>query len=135
MNRALLPLALTLLASAAFTTQSLSAQSSGPYNAAQAAAGAALYTAQCSTCHGVKLEGGEGPPLSGDAFLSNWGGKTASDLNDFISSLMPQTAPGSLTPAQYLSAIAYILQQNKYPAGSAPLTAAKLASVKLVKQK
>ena len=48
---------------------------------------------------------------------------------------MPQTNPGGLTATQYLAVLAYILQQNKYPAGPAPLTAAKLASVKLAPQK
>jgi mono/diheme cytochrome c family protein len=136
-NRALLPLplSLALIATAAFTTQSLSAQTAGPYSAAQATDGQTVYTTQCVACHGAKLEGGAGPSLAGDQFLSRWTGKTASDLNDFISSLMPQTNPGGLTSTQYLAVLAYILQQNKYPAGSTPLTAAKLASVKIAKQK
>jgi mono/diheme cytochrome c family protein len=134
-NRALFPLSLALVASAAFTTQSLSAQSAGSYSAAQAKDGLAVYTAQCAACHGANLEGSAGPSLAGDQFLARWSGKTASDLNDFISSLMPQTNPGGLTSTQYLGVLAYILQQNKYPAGSAPLTAAKLATIKLAKQK
>lgn len=135
MNRALLPLALALVASAALAAPSLSATAPGPYNADQATAGQAVYTAQCVACHGANLEGGAGPSLAGNQFLARWSGKTASDLNDFISSLMPQTNPGGLTAAQYLAVLAYILQQNKYPAGPAPLTAAKLAGVKLVPQK
>jgi mono/diheme cytochrome c family protein len=133
MHRALIPLA--LVASAALTTAPLGAQTTGAYSADQAQAGQTVYAAQCVACHGAKLEGGVGPNLTGDSFLARWKGKTAGDLNDFISQLMPQTSPGSLTPAQYLAVLAFILQQNNYPAGSAPLTDAKLASVKIVKQK
>jgi hypothetical protein len=35
---------------------------------------------------------------------------------------MPQDDPGSLTADQYDGAVAYILQQNGYPAGTIPLS-------------
>ncbi len=122
------------IVSAALTTQPLLADGSGPYSAAQATNGQSVYATQCSSCHGAKLEGGEGPTLLGDTFLGHWSGKTASDLNDFVSALMPQTSPGSLSSDQYLAVEAFLLQQNGYPAGPQPLTAAKLKSVKIVKQ-
>jgi mono/diheme cytochrome c family protein len=134
LTRVLLPLALSLAASAVLTTQSLSAQGAGVYTAAQAAAGATIYTAQCSMCHGAKLEGVSGPALAGADFMSKWSGQTADDLRDVIATQMPLTSPGSLKPAEVLSVLAYILQQNKYPAGDTPLTAAKTKSVKIVKQ-
>jgi mono/diheme cytochrome c family protein len=134
LTRALTPLAVALVASAAFTTQSLSAQSPGVYTAAQAKAGAAIFTAQCSMCHGDKLEGVSGPELAGSDFISKWTGQTADDLRDVIATQMPLTSPGSLKPAEVLSVLSYILQQNKYPVGDAPLTAAKTKSVKIVKQ-
>jgi mono/diheme cytochrome c family protein len=134
LSRALLPVALSLVASAAFATQPLAAQSGGAYTAAQAKAGAAIFAAQCSQCHGTKLEGISGPALAGPDFISKWSGQTADDLRDIISTQMPLTAPGSLKPAEVLSVISYILQQNKYPAGDAPLTAAKTKGVKIAKQ-
>jgi mono/diheme cytochrome c family protein len=134
-NRSLLSLALALVATTALTAGPVGAQTTGPYSADQATAGATVYTTQCVSCHGAKLEGGVGPSLAGDGFLGRWKGKTAGDLNDFISQLMPQTNPGGLTSAQYLAVLAYILQQNGYPAGSAPLTAAKLPGIKIAKQK
>jgi mono/diheme cytochrome c family protein len=134
LSRALIPLAVALVASAAFTTQSISAQSTGAYTDAQAKAGLAIYTAQCSMCHGVKLEGVSGPALAGSGFISKWNGQTADDVRDIIATQMPLTSPGSLKPAEVLSVLAYILQQNKYPAGSAALTAPGSKKVKIVKQ-
>jgi cytochrome c len=135
MTRVLFSLSLALAASTALTAAPARAQSTGVYSAAQAQTGATLYTADCAACHGAHLEGVAGPSLAGDAFLARWAGKTAGDLNDFVSALMPQDNPGSLKPDEYLALEAFILQQNKYPAGANALTDAKLKSVKLVKQK
>jgi alcohol dehydrogenase (cytochrome c) len=134
LSRASAVLALALVASTAVMTHPLSAQAPGVYTAAQATAGAAIATAQCSTCHGANLEGNSGPPLAGTEFMSKWSGQTADDLRDIIATQMPFSSPGSLKPDQVLAVLAYILQQNKYPAGDAALTAAKTKSVKIVKQ-
>ena len=85
-------------------------------------------------CHGDKLEGISGPALAGSDFMSKWSGQTVDDLRDIVTTQMPLTSPGSLKPAEVLSVLAYILQQNKYPAGDTALTAAKTKSVKIVKQ-
>ena len=134
LSRALIPLASFLVAAAAFTTHPLSAQGSGAYTAAQAGAGAKIFAAQCSECHGQKLEGISGPSLAGGDFISKWSGETADSLRDVIATEMPLTNPGSLKPDEVMSVLSYILQQNKYPAGAVPLTAAKSKTVKLVKQ-
>jgi mono/diheme cytochrome c family protein len=134
LSRALPVIALSLAASAAFTTHSLSAQSSGPYTADQAKAGAAIFAAQCSVCHGQKLEGVSGPQLAGPDFMGKWTGQTADDLRDVIANEMPLTNPGSLKPNEVLQVLAYILQQNGYPAGDSELTAPKTKTVKIVKQ-
>jgi mono/diheme cytochrome c family protein len=134
LSRALPVIALALVASAAFTTHSLSAQSGGVYTAAQAKAGAAIFAAQCSVCHGQKLEGVSGPQLAGTDFIGKWTGQTADDLRDVIATEMPLTNPGSLKPNEVLQLLAYMLQQNKYPAGASELTAPKAKTVKIVKQ-
>ena len=134
LSRALPVIAFSLVASAAFTTHSLSAQSGGVYTADQAKAGAAIFAAQCSACHGQKLEGGAGPQLAGTDFMGKWTGQTADDLRDVIASQMPLTNPGSLKPNEVLELLAYILQQNNYPAGATELTAPKTKTVKIVKQ-
>ena len=104
----------------------------GDYTTAQAAAGAQLYTASCSACHGVDLHGPAGPALVGDAFTSQWTGEAASDPETMMAKNMPLGAPGTLKPSDYLAIMAYILQQNKYPAGDMPLTPAKLKTIKLL---
>jgi alcohol dehydrogenase (cytochrome c) len=123
-----------LAATAAFHTGPLDAQSTGAYTAAQAAQGATIFAAQCSSCHGAKLEGGAGPALAGDDFMTKWNGETADDVHDVVANQMPLTAPGSLKPDEALAVVAYILQQNHYPAGSTPLSAATLKSVTIQKQ-
>ena len=133
LTRVLLPVALALVASAAVTTQSISAAGAGVYTDAQAKAGNAIYTAQCSMCHGDKLEGISGPALAGSAFISKWSGQTADDLRDIVANQMPLTAPGSLKPAEVLAVVSYILQANNYPSGAVALTAASSKTVKITK--
>ena len=116
------------------TAGPLAAQSTGVYTTDQATAGAKIYVASCAMCHGQSLEGLSGPALAGSAFIGKWTGQTADDLHYIMSTQMPQTAPGSLKPDEYLDLVAYVLQQNKYAAGSAPLTAATLKSVKIAAQ-
>jgi mono/diheme cytochrome c family protein len=89
----------------------------GSYSAAQANRGKQLYGDQCVACHGEMLEGVVGPPLSGDDFLTDFGGHPVADLVQKIQSTMPQQAPGTLTRAQATDLTAYILEANKYPAG------------------
>jgi mono/diheme cytochrome c family protein len=104
----------------------------GTYTAAQAAAGAKLYDANCSACHGATMRGPAGPALIGDAFTAQWTNEPVSDMYGLMSKNMPLGNPGSLKPAEYLEITAYLLQKNKYPAGPLPLTQAKLKSIKIV---
>ena len=132
-----LPMALILAAAAATGMSPLRAQTSHPmaangsYTAAQAAAGGKLYEADCSACHGANMHGPLGPALIGDAFTSQFTNEPVSDMYGLMSKNMPQGDPGSLKPAEYLEITAYILQRNKYAAGTAPLTLAKLKTIKL----
>jgi mono/diheme cytochrome c family protein len=103
----------------------------GAYTAAQAAAGEKIYAANCSACHGADLTGGQWPSLVGDAFTSQFIGMSAGDVYYVMSTQMPVGAPGSLKPNEYLALLAYILQQNKYPKGTAPLTQAKAKSIEI----
>src|SRR6266850_3543039 len=89
----------------------------GAYSAAQATRGKTLYTDQCLACHGEMLEGVVGPPLTGDDFLTDFGGHPVADVIQKIQGTMPQQAPGTLTRAQATDLTAYILQFNKYAAG------------------
>jgi mono/diheme cytochrome c family protein len=100
------------------------------YTAPQAAAGATVYAGKCALCHGAQLEGGAGPPLSGPN-MTTLGQKThlsVGDLFGYITTNMPMNDPASLSHAQYVVVLAYILKQNGYPAGPRPLTYAGASS-------
>ena len=103
--------------------------SDGVYSAAQATKGQELYKAQCTDCHGNAMEGGIGPPLAGDGFLSNWSARSVAGLVDKTQKTMPFTAPGSLTREQATDLVAYILQVGKFPAGRAELSDANAPQV------
>jgi polar amino acid transport system substrate-binding protein len=102
------------------------------YANAQATQGAGLYASKCAMCHGVQLEGGAGPPLSGPN-MTTLGQKThlsVGDMFTYITTNMPMNAPASLSHDQYVVILAYILKQNGYPAGSKPLTYASATNAK-----
>lgn len=101
------------------------------YSAAQATRGAAVYREKCVACHGAKLEGDFGPPLTGEAFLGIWGGLALSELFDKIHNTMPADAPGTLTRPQALDVVTYILQANQSPAGAADLVETALKQISL----
>lgn len=111
-------------------------QSDAIYTSEQATAGEEVVAQVCSLCHGATLQGGVGPALVGATFSKDWeqGDKTVDDLYSFISTNMPQNAPGSLTSQQYIDVVAYILQQNHWPAGTKALTAddKALSAIKLI---
>jgi mono/diheme cytochrome c family protein len=96
-----------------------SALKDGVYTDAQAARGKALYQAQCSNCHLDTLNGT--PPLAGEAFRAKWAALTVNDLFTKMRETMPTTEPGMLAPAEYVDVIAYILKENKFPAGAQEL--------------
>lgn len=95
----------------------------GLYSEAQAARGADLYQQHCAVCHGVRLQGTPAAPLTGESFRGRWedGKHTLDDLYYIIRSLMPNSAPGSLSKPQYADIVSYILKVNGYPAGEAEL--------------
>src|SRR5881628_4139573 len=99
------------------------------YSDAQASRGQDIYKSQCAECHGNAMEGVSGPPLVGDDFLANWSARPLTNLVDKIQKTMPFTSPGSLSRAQSIDLVAYILQTGKFPAGTTELSDAALAQV------
>lgn len=92
------------------------------FTAAQVRKGTAAYRDTCAGCHGMQLEGyQESPPLKGAAFDADWSGHTVEDFYQFISTSMPLTAPGSLTPDKYVAIIAYLLKEYGIKAGETEL--------------
>ncbi|MGH6828340.1 MAG: c-type cytochrome [Rhizomicrobium sp.] len=98
------------------------------YTLSQAQDGATVYTLHCASCHGARMEGDAGPPLRGHAFrqITASQGLTAYKLLNIISQSEPEDLPGSLNQEQYGDVVAYILQQNGYPAGRDSLSADSL---------
>ncbi|MGE0159046.1 MAG: c-type cytochrome [Gemmatimonadales bacterium] len=87
---------------------------SGVYAAAQANRGRDQFRSMCAECHTV-------PEFSDNAFKLKWSRRSLGDLFTFIHQNMPDSAPGILTPQQAVDLVAYILQLNEIPAGSAQL--------------
>ncbi len=96
---------------------------SGVYSEPQALRGEALYLQHCVACHGTHLEGSPAAALTGPAFRARWedGSHTLDDLYYIVRTLMPNTAPGSLSKTEYADVVAYILRVNGYPIGETDL--------------
>jgi mono/diheme cytochrome c family protein len=106
---------------AAAQSQGLSKPS---YTAAQAQRGGQVYKERCSGCHGADLSGGEGdgaPALAGAPFAAHYGGGGLDQPFNHMMEAMPLDAPGSLPPETYADLLAFILEQNGVPAGTAEL--------------
>lgn len=110
------------------------AEGSAGYTREQAQAGAQVYSATCSVCHGSQLQGGAAPALTGAAFAQTLKTTypTTGKLFNVIATLMPVNDPGSLSKTQDTEVLAFILANNGYPAGSAPLDAARLDELPLL---
>ncbi|HUK36183.1 MAG TPA: cytochrome c, partial [Vicinamibacterales bacterium] len=95
----------------------------GVYSADQATRGKSGYDGVCARCHGVPLTGsqGNGPALKGPAFLAHWDKDTLGSLFTKIRDTMPRDAAGTLTDEVKLQILAYVLQQNGFPAGTTDL--------------
>ena len=95
----------------------------GVYTTAQARRGASLYSQYCGYCHGSDLLGliSSPPPLRGREFVSNWTDLRVGDLFERIRISMPQDAPGTLPRQQNADILAFIFQENGYPAGEREL--------------
>jgi quinoprotein glucose dehydrogenase len=93
----------------------------GVYTDAQAKRGEAAYGMNCAKCHeGADVDG---PPLNGDPFIDRWREDRLSTLFTFIRTNMPRDTPGKLPEASYRDILAFLLQSNGYPTGSAELAA------------
>lgn len=105
----------------------------GVYTDDQAKQGQGYYNAECASCHGDQLNGGEmAPPLAGGDFLSNWNGLTVGDLFERIRASMPPGDPGKVSREIKTLITAYILQANKFPAATTELPS-QTESLKMIK--
>jgi mono/diheme cytochrome c family protein len=95
----------------------------GVYNEEQAIRGQVLYYQHCLACHGEMMNGqDQAPPLAGPQFSGVWDGEPLLALVDRILT-MPPEKPGSLSQAESVDLLTYILWYNGLPLGSQPLAA------------
>ncbi len=100
----------------------------GVFSEAQAMRGRGLYTGACSFCHGRRLNGAPDdpdmrstPPLARARFLREWEGRSLATLFEYTRLTMPEDNPTSLTDAEYVDVIAYMLSVSGMPAGDGEL--------------
>ena len=111
------------LSAVMFVPQSARAQGkvrstmTGVYTADQAVKGKEVFQGTCSGCHTVASH-------SGALFATRWMGKSLADFYDYVSRLMPKSAPGTLSEDEYVWVTAYVLKLNGMPASSHELSAA-----------
>jgi S-disulfanyl-L-cysteine oxidoreductase SoxD len=94
----------------------------GTYTAAQAERGKAAYAKHCSECHGADGKDGKATPLVGDLFMMHWESKSVEELFHKTRDTMPRGTPAAVSDKDKLDVLAYVLQQNGFPAGTADLT-------------
>ncbi len=81
------------------------------YSPDQAERGQTLFRDVCIICHPDPL------------WRTSWEGRNVGEIYTKILKFMPDDDPGSLSPAEAASAVAYILQSNGFPAGDTALSA------------
>lgn len=82
----------------------------GVFSAQQAAQGEQVYAQNCSGCHDAEN-------YAGQSLQAKWGGFSLGDIYSDISVTMPPENPGGLSPEEYASIVAYLLQESGYLAG------------------
>jgi S-disulfanyl-L-cysteine oxidoreductase SoxD len=135
MRRALVAAALLQVAAVASVASQSPSRTvwDGAFTPEQAERGRTFYAAQCATCHGSSLEGGDGRALAGPAFWSVWSEQSVADLLAYVSKNMPMGGQaGALSPAVYADIVAHLLNANDLPAGSRELNAGSGTGVRIV---
>lgn len=107
------------------------------------AEGAKIYAAKCQSCHGANGQGGTADRLVDRESGKNWDFATnaklvktvgnywpyATTLYDYTFRAMPFAQPGTLTPDETYSLVAYILALNKIVPEDAVMNRATLPKV------
>lgn len=97
----------------------------GVYTKAQADGAKKQFDKICADCHPFTVAAKKKPkdlPLGDEPFFESWTGRPVSEMITLIALTMPNDGSATLTDAEATDLVAYILQQNGYPAGSKPLT-------------
>jgi hypothetical protein len=127
-RRAGLFLAIVLCVGTHFMSAQDRTADQGVYTSAQAARGADVFDSHCVSCH---KDGGTAPVLAGERFTKSFADSTLLAVFTTIQTTMPRQAPGSLTDAEYVDALAHLLRLNGYPDGMTELAVANLGDIKV----
>ena len=127
----------SLVIAVAVTAQTPTARD-GVYTKAQALRGKAVFDKSCASCHSLVPKGpvtsaSPGPDLAGDEFLTRWTGKPAAGVAKVILDTMPSDFSMEMTAPISLDLAAYLLEVNKFPDGTAELTADSAKTAIIVK--
>jgi len=97
----------------------------GVYTKAQADGAKAQFDKICAECHPFTVAAKKKPkdvPLGDEPFFENWEGRSLDAIITTIVLTMPNDGSGVVTDAEAVDLVAYILQQNGFPAGETALT-------------
>jgi cytochrome c5 len=95
---------------------------SGVFTAAQALRGKDSYEKSCSNCHVSDLSGSvRAPSLRGANFMQDWQNGSVDVLFMKLRDSMPANYPETVPDETKIDILAYLLQQNAFPAGSTEL--------------
>ena len=104
--------------------------SDGVFTAAQAERGHVVFERVCAGCHASNLGGDEPrevPALAHEEFDASWRGEPVSALQRKVRTTMPADRPGTLSAADSIDIVAYILQANGFRPGATELPADQAA--------
>jgi mono/diheme cytochrome c family protein len=96
----------------------------GIYTKAQADGAKAQFDKICADCHPFTVatkKKAKDKPLGDDPFFEEWSGRPVSELVSLIHLTMPDDGSADVTEEEAANIVAYVLQQNGFPVGPAPL--------------
>jgi len=90
----------------------------GVFTASQAQRGKTDYEKNCSNCHNSDMAGSvRAPSVRGERFMQTWQNNGLDVLFVKLRDSMPATYPDAVTEEVKIDILAYLLQQNGFPAG------------------
>lgn len=104
----------------------------GIYTKAQADAAKPQFDKLCAECHAFTVAAKKQEkdlPLGDEPFLKKWEGRTLDELLTLIVTTMPNDGSAVVNDDEALNLLAYVLQQNGFAPGKAPLDKAGAAAV------
>ena len=95
------------------------------YTKAQADGAKAQFEKLCASCHAFTVAEKKKPkdlPLGDEPFFESWTGRPLLEMISVIALTMPNDGSAVVTDQEAIDLVAYILQQNGFPAGEKALT-------------